>query len=274
MRKVVCGVLAFWAISAVAQVDKAEVTENPQTVCWEDSVKIYLERGRWNDKEALVKLAECYHKGNGVPQSSLGTIFMYMQVQEKGGMPVQEYLRNYAADDPVRLLSDAMTDLDRRNFDAAQVKSEILKAINDVNYLAIQSVLAEKRDKDEQRSEELLQEGIQKGSEFALLYAVMAAEVERDMTAYEEYLKALSPKMPMAYNMLGRYYWNKGQIENSEELTLKAITCFRKADERACLTESSARRWIDYYDKNPDKLTENLGDSATIKRLRSIFKLK
>ena len=90
MRKVVCGVLAFLAISAVAQVDKAEVTENPQTVCWEDSVKIYLERGRWNDKEALVKLAECYHKGNGVPQSSLGTIFMYMQVQEKGGMPVRE----------------------------------------------------------------------------------------------------------------------------------------------------------------------------------------
>ena len=33
MRKVVCGILAFGAISAVAQVDKAEVTEN-RALCW------------------------------------------------------------------------------------------------------------------------------------------------------------------------------------------------------------------------------------------------
>lgn len=274
MRRLICSALTCIAIGAVAQVNRVDIKGNTQAVCWEDSVKFYLEKGKWEDKDALAKLAECYHWGHGLPQSSLSTIFMYMQIQEKGGKPIEEYLRNYTADDPVRLLFDAMTDLDRGNFDAAQVKSEKLEATNDVNYLAIQSVLAEKRDKDKQRSEALLQEGIQRGSEFALLYAATSAELERDMAAYEKYLIALSPKMPIAYNMLGRYYWNKGQIENNEELILKAITSFKKADEHACLTESNAKRWIDFYDKNPDKLTDDLGDWTTIKRLRSIMKLK
>lgn len=252
MRKIIwmAFVCITMAVGAKAQVNIVEENRNPRSECWEDSVKNYIEKGRRGDKTAFEKLAECYHEGHGVEQNFINMVFMYLQASERGGLSVEEYMARYEADDPDRLLFDAMNDIEQKKFDNATARLEKLKAMNQPSSITIQAFLAAEMDKDQEKSERLLLEASEKGCSLGQLLYAKSAEERKDDTEYKKRLESITANIPMTYNQLGRVYWEEGREIDSEELMNQAKDCFRKADEYACLMKQNARRLLYCYKKD------------------------
>lgn len=250
MKKIIC--MAFvcitMAVGATAQVNIVEENRNPRSECWEDSVKNNIEKGRRGDKIAFEKLAECYHEGHGVERNFINMVFMYLQASERGGLSVEEYMARYEADDPDRMLFDAMTDIDHKRFDAAEEKQERLKAANNLYHIALQMILAIERDKNEELAEQLLHEATEKDCALGEMLYVMSAGRLQKQEEYKERLRNIAHKIPAFYNLLGESYWKEGHEKDDKELVNAAINCFKEADKHACLTKANAGRLIEYYE--------------------------
>lgn len=234
---------------------------------WEDSVKIYTEKARWGELVGYEKLAGYYHDGLGVKPNFVNMLMMYFQANEKGGLPMEEYMCRYDVDDPDRLLFDAMNDLDHKRKEEALLKQERLREINQPSYITLQAVMVANHDREKYK--QLLREASENGCVFGrLLYAISVERYDNE-EMYEQMIKDLVEDIPMAYNLLGKLYWDQAEETNNEILLEAAKECFKKADERACLTRQNAKRLLRYYE-NGDGKGKTKGDPMELKRLRII----
>lgn len=271
MKKIICMALVCFTMvmGTTAQVNIVEENRNPRSECWEDNVKNYIEKGRWGNKTAFEKLAECYHEGHGVERNFINMVFMYLQAGERGGLSVEEYMARYEADDPDRMLFDAMTDIEQKKYDDAIAKLEKLKAMNLPSSITLQALLAAEMDKDQEKSERLLLEASEKGCSLGQLLYAKSAEERKNDTEYKKRLESITANIPMTYNQLGRVYWEEGRETDSEKLMNRAKDCFRKADEYACLMKQNARRLLYCYKKDVES-GKAICDSVELKHLQVI----
>lgn len=232
-------------------VDSEGLKMDTDNINWEDSVKMYIREARWENRvTAYEELADCYHDGRGVEHNFMNMLFMYLQASEKRGVFLENYIHQYEADDPDRLLFDAMNDIEQKKFDDATARLEKLKAMNQPSSITLQALLAAEMDKDQEKSERLLLEASEKGCSLGQLLYAKSAEERKNDTEYKKRLESITANIPMTYNHLGTVYWEEGREIDSEKLMNRAKDCFRKADEYACLMKQNARRLLYCYKKD------------------------
>lgn len=225
---------------------------NEQKISESGMLNSYLEKARWGDGSAFLKLAECYHDGIGVEPDFLGTLTMLMMADQYGvtNSNIEEYLMSLPDTDNTKLVFEAIAKLDRNNILPSDSIVEILIANGSADGYAIKGVVQVERG-DTIGGQQSIQTGAKMGSSFAelLLCAFPFQETGLGKFLNIDMLKSMSDKSPMANKLLGDIYSGYDYGDTSRINESLAAMYYKKADEQGCLGKRPARWLINYYDR-------------------------
>lgn len=210
----------------------------------------YLEKARWGDGNAFLKLAECYHDGIGVKADFMGMMSMLAMADQYGASPksTDSYLLSLPETDNTKLIVEAFACLDRKNLHKSDSITDMLIANDSPEGYALKGVIQIERG-DTIGGKQSIQRSAEMGSSFAkILLCAVPSPGERHKDLDIDMLKSLSPNIPLANKLLGDMYsgYEKGCIQD-EHL---AAYFYSKADEQGCLGKRPARYLINYYERN------------------------
>ena len=209
-------------------------------------MNVLIEKARWGDGQAFVKLADCYRDGKGVKQDFLSMLTMLSQADEYGGVSnMEDYLRTLPEGSDFKLIFDAMENYEKKNVDEATSMFEQLTAKGSPDGYAVQGIIALERG-DTLEGVRLIEQAADAGSTFAELFQCiqgMRGATNPDL----QKLAALSDKVPFVNTILGKIYAGfENENQKNEQL---AVHYFLKADENACLGKRGARWLLDFHRK-------------------------
>lgn len=207
-----------------------------------DSIKTYMDEARQRKVSTYEKLAECYHRGEEVEHNFMNMVVMYSWAADLGGRPVAEYMHHYGEDDPDRLLFDGMEAVDRKQYDEAEVKAGKLEVLGNPGVVSLKAILAMRRGEAQEKVDSLLLLALGRGCSLAKINYVVGREERLPDSEYEKRLEEISPQIPMAYNLLGKFYYDRAVTGNDRHLMEKVRLCFEHADKYACLSTENAKR--------------------------------
>ena len=207
----------------------------------------YLEKARWGDGNAFLKLAECYHDGIGVKADFMGMMSMLAMADQYGASPksTDSYLLSLPETDNTKLIVEAFACLDRKNLHKSDSITDMLIANDSPEGYALKGVIQIERG-DTIGGKQSIQRSAEMGSSFAkILLCAVPSPGERHKDLDIDMLKSLSPNIPLANKLLGDMYsgYEKGCIH-------LAAYFYSKADEQGCLGKRPARYLINYYERN------------------------
>ena len=226
-----------------------------------NEVSALIEKARWGDGQAFVKLADCYRDGKGVKQDFVGMLTMLAQADEYGGISnMEDYLKTLPEGSDFKLIFDAVDNYEKKNEDEAAAKLEQLIAKGSPDGNAVQGIMTIERG-DTLEGLRLVEQAATAGSTFAEL--LLCIPNWRGATNLDvEKLATLSDKIPFVNTILGKMYAGF-EDENLQNDQLAAYY-YLKADEKACLGKRGAR-WLLGYHRGGGKLSLSERD---IQRLR------
>lgn len=228
MKKLICLFLVSCHFPLAAQ-------ENPG-----DSIKTYMDEARQGKVSAYERLADCYHRGEGVECNFMNMIVMYSFAAELGGQSVAEYMHRYREDDPDRLLFDGMEAVDRKRYDEAEAKVGKLEALGNPGAITLQAILLMRSGETPEKVDSLLLLASGRGCPLAKINYVTGRRLLD--SEYEKRLEEIAPQIPMAYNLLGKFYYDRAVAGKDRILMEKARHCFEQADRYACLSTENEKR--------------------------------
>ncbi len=212
---------------------------------------VLIEKARWGDGQAFVKLADCYRDGKGVKQDFFGMLTMVAQADEYGGISnMEDYLRTLPEGSDFKLIFDAVENYEKKNMEEATAMFEQLIAKGSPDGYAVQGIISLECG-DTLEGVHLIEQAATSGSTFAEL--LQCIPDWRGATNPDvEKLVTLSDKIPFVNTILGKMYagFEDGNLKNE---TL-AAHYFLKADEKACLGKRGAR-WLLYYHRSGGNLS-------------------
>lgn len=246
--------------------NKNAVSLNEQKLSESALLNSYLEKARWGDGNAYLKLAECYHDGIGVKSDFMGTLTMLMMADQYGATnhSIEEYLRSLPDNDNTIMMFEAFLKMNRKNTLQADSIVKVLIAKGSADGYAIKGVLQVERG-DTIGGQESIQTGAKMGSIFAelLLCVYPAFETGKERLLTIERLKNMSDRSPIANKLLGDIYSGFEYDETSYIDEPLAAMYYKKADEQGCLGKRPARWLINYYDRTGIQI-----DAKEMKRLQ------
>lgn len=200
-----------------------------------------IEKARWGDGQAFLKLADCYRDGKGVEKDFVGMFSMVILADRTGShKSIENYLKSMPEDSEYRIILEAMNHIEKDRVEEAQSLAEQLITRGSSDGYTIQGVtVIESGDTLGGRS--LLEKAAVQGSNLASLILCMPDWRENQTTDVEK-LKALTEKMPYVNMILARIYAGL----TDEQL---AIHYLLKADKHACLNKRGAK-WLLKYQQN------------------------
>lgn len=207
-------------------------------------VESLIEKARWGDGQAYVKLADCYRDGKGVKQDFINMLGMVSFAEEYGGVEsIEKYILSLHDGSEYKMVFDAIGKLGSGNYHEALVLSEKLIAQDCIEGYTVKGVIiSEQGDKVE--GSRLLELAAEKGSNFAELCLCHSDLLHGGMPDIPK-LVALSDRMPLANACLGKAYSEKkDRSEKDEQL---AAYYYQKADKRGCMGRDGARWLLAYY---------------------------
>lgn len=249
MKKFCSLILALVLISCSDQLLVDEVTSEYAVQAPVSEVSALMEKARWGDGEAYVKLADCYRDGKGVKQDFVCMLGMASFADEYGGVKrIEDYISSIPAQSEYKLVFDAMEQFSAKKYEDALVLADKLIAQKCVEgYTTKGIILSEQGDKAE--GMRLLELAAEEGSSFAALY-LCVPNWHDDSHPEIAKLIALTDKMPIANACLGKIY--SGRSDESMKDEKLAAYYYMKADEKACLSRDGARWLLSYYRKGSD----------------------
>ena len=209
-----------------------------------------IEKARWGDGQAFLKLADCYRDGNGVEKDLVGMLCMASQAEEFGGnIRMKDYLRELPENSDFRTIFDAMEKAEGKRGDEARSMSEQLIANGSPDGYTVQGVMAIASG-DTIEGRRLMEHAASQGSSLARIILCIP-EFYGDTTTNVEMLKALSDDKPFANVILAKIYTG----EDDEKLKDESLAAhyYLKADKNACLGKRGAR-WLMNYHRCVSKL--------------------
>ena len=228
-------------------------------------INALMEKARWGDGQAFVKLADCYRDGKGVKQDFVGMLSMLAQADEYGGISgIEDYLRTLPEGSNFKLIFDAVENLERKKEDEATSMFKELIARGCPDGYAIQGLIAVARG-DTLEGIRLIEQAAISGSSFAELLQCITDWRGVTNTDVDK-LTALSDKIPFFNTILGKIYAGYEDDKLMDEPL--AAHYFLKADENACLGKLGAR-WLLRYHRSGANLPLSERD---IRRLQILAK--
>ena len=226
-----------------------------------NEVRALIEKARWGDGQAFVKLADCYRDGKGVKQDFVGMLTMLAQANEYGGISnMEDYLKTLPEGSDFKLIFDAVDNYEKKNEDEATAMFEELIAKGCPDGYAVKGIMTMERG-DTLEGVRLIEHAATAGSTFAEL--LQCVQDWRGATNPDlDKLAALSDKIPFVNAILAKMY--AGYEDENLQNDQLATYYYLKADEKACLGKRGAR-WLLGYHRSGGKLSLSERD---IQRLR------
>ena len=226
-------------------------------------VNALIEKARWGDGEAYVKLADSYRDGKGVKQDFISMLAMASFAENYGGIKrMEDYISSLPTDSEYKIEVDAMEKFSRGEQDEALTMAENLIAQNCTEGYTLKGILLTEQGKKEE-GKSFLDFAAEKGSGFAELYLCIP-DLLNGKNPDISRLTALADVMPIANTCLGRIY--SGRDDESIKDEKLAAYYYIRADEKACLGKSGAR-WLLHYLRNGGKLKLSETDIERLKIL-------
>ena len=250
MKKYLFLVVALVMFSCTDQFVVDEVAGEYAQQTPASEVTALIEKARWGDGQAYVKLADCYRDGKGVKQDFINMLGMVSFADEYGGISrMEDYLSALPEDSEYRLVFDAMEKFcGNKQEESLAMADKLIERDYVEGYTVKGIILSEQGNREE--GKHLLAQAAEKGSGFAELYLCMP-----DLKGAENpdiaRLIALAERMPLANACLGKIYSGKNDESKKDERL--AAYYYMKADEKACLPKDGAR-WLLAYHRNGGNL--------------------
>ena len=250
MKKYLFLVMTLVLVSCTDQMVVDEVAGEHAQQTSESNVATLMEKARWGDGQAYVKLADCYRDGKGVKQDFINMLAMASFADDYGGIErMEDYLSALPEDSEYKIVFDAMEKFSgNKQEEGLAMAEELIKRDCAEGYAVKGIILSEQGNREEGKP--LLERATEKGSGFANLYLCMS-----DLKGTENpdiaRLTALAERMPLANACLGKIYSGKNDESKKDERL--AAYYYMKADEKACLPKDGAR-WLLAYHRNGGNL--------------------
>ena len=216
----------------------------------DSDVSALMEKARWGDGEAYVKLADCYRDGKGVKQDFINMLAMVSFADEYGGASrMEDYISSLPEESEYRLVFDAMEKFcGNKQEEGFAMAEKLIERDCAEGYTVKGIILSEQGNREE--GKHLLERAAEKGSGFAELYLCIPDLKTKQNTDIGR-LTALAERMPLANASLAKIYTGKENPDLKNEQL--AAYYYMKADENACLSKNGAR-WLLAYHRNGGNL--------------------
>lgn len=209
-----------------------------------DQINALVQRARWGDGQAYLKLADCYYEGIGVKKDFLGTVAMASLAEKYHGIDdIKDYFSNAPANNEFKLLFNIFTSSPQNNCSIDTVFKDSVDYEN-ADMRAIHG-LSDISEGDTLRAYRNLQFAADHGSSIGEI--LLCITDFNQMKIDPDKLRKIADRVPIANLILGHFY--SGYIENEEPDESLAAHYYLKADEHALLGSHGAKWLTDYHDK-------------------------
>ena len=249
MKKLIlCCVVMLGLASCSDQLTDREFANGIQSISQEnDEYHYYLEKARWGDAGAYVKLADCYRNGVGVKADFIGmTAMLSMAEQYDNTLRLQDYLKALPEDDSYKLMFETMDEIGRKDHDKVKNIAAVLIANGKPEGYVINGAM-QVEEGDIIGGLETIRLGAEQGSSFGELVLCMApAIMGNNQKPYNaEKLIAMAERLPFANLFLADMY--AGEVCDSVYDPKLAASYYLKADEYGFLGRRGAKWLLNYY---------------------------
>lgn len=207
-------------------------------------VEALIEKARWGDGEAYLKLADCYLNGNGVKKDFVKMIGMISFAHDYGDIAsVNDYMGKLPEESEFRLFFDAICKIDDKQVEEAQVLADRLVAKSSPDGLTLKGILSLERG-DSLEADRYFVSASEQGNELAEL--LLCVPDWRDgANPNKKMLSSLADKNPVACYILANHFSGQnGEPVRDERM---AAYYFLKADKMAFLDQRAAGWLLNYY---------------------------
>ena len=249
MKKIIlCFVVLLGLAGCSDQLTEGELANTVQSMSQvDDEYHYYLEKARWGDAGAYVKLADFYREGKSVKADFIGmTAMLSMAEQYDSSLKLNDYLKALPEDDSYRLMFEAMDEIGRKDRDKVKNVASVLVANGKPEGYVINGAM-QVEEGDTIGGLETIRYGAEQGSSFGELILCMApALMWKNQQPYNaEKLISMADKFPFANKFLAEMY--AGEVCDSVYDPEQAVRYYLKADEYGFLGRKGAKWLLNYY---------------------------
>ena len=249
MKKIIVCFVALLGLAGCSdQLTEGELANTVQSMSQvDDEYHYYLEKARWGDAGAYVKLADFYREGKSVKADFIGmTAMLSMAEQYDSSLKLNDYLKALPEDDSYRLMFEAMDEIGRKDRDKVKNVASVLVANGKPEGYVINGAM-QVEEGDTIGGLETIRYGAEQGSSFGELILCMApALMWKNQQPYNaEKLISMADKFPFANKFLAEMY--AGEVCDSVYDPEQAVRYYLKADEYGFLGRKGAKWLLNYY---------------------------
>lgn len=224
--------------------ETVELASESEVVAPASEFNALVEKARWGDGSAYLKLADCYRDGIGVKRDFLKMIGMVSYAYDLGAIQdPDKYLTDLPEDAEFRLLINAICKIEDKKVEEAQSIIDRLVENDSSDGRVFKGILALERG-DTLEANRYFQSEFEKGNEFAELLLYIHDWREASNPDNNKLL-ALAEKNPVASYILARFY--SGHNDKGIKDERQAAYYYMKADEMAFLDKRGAQWLLNYY---------------------------
>ena len=249
MKKIIVCFVALLGLAGCSdQLTEGELANTVQSMSQvDDEYHYYLEKARWGDAGAYVKLADFYREGKSVKADFIGmTAMLSMAEQYDSSLRLNDYLKALPEDDSYRLMFEAMDEIGRKDRDKVKNVASMLVANGKPEGYVINGAM-QVEEGDTIGGLETIRYGAEQGNSFGELILCMApALMGKNQQPYNaEKLISIADKFPFANKFLAEMY--AGEVCDSVYDQEQAVRYYLKADEYGFLGRKGAKWLLNYY---------------------------
>ena len=228
-KQILAIVLITVLVSCTDQLIEGEVAGGFSELAPKSEVDALIERARWGDGEACLKLANCYRDGIGVKPDFVSMINMVTLAEDYGAINrVEDYFGCLPVGNELGILSTL--------------------AKNEADRDAIYGAMVIEKG-DTLRGRQMIETAAEHESTLAMLLGCAPTYSGFRPNGIKK-LVEVAEKVPYAYKMLGNIY-SGDEYPGLEDEKLAAYY-YLKADQYTCLGKEGARWLLRYYRKGGD----------------------
>ena len=266
MKKYLFLMLALVIVSCSDQMLLDEAQGESSNMTPVSEFQTLLEKARWGDGQAYLKLADCYRDGKGVKSDFIGMLSMASLANDySDSNQMDAYLEAIPGDSEFRILVDCIHMFEHNQMEEALPLIESAIVNGSPDGYAIKGITVLVRG-DSIEAKRLFELAAEKGSNLAELLLCIP-DWRGAMNPSIEKLTALTDKIPWTCNILAGIYSGMEGNETVDERM--AAYYYLKADKQACLTRRGARWLWSYMERGAD-LNLSPSDKERIRLLADI----
>lgn len=231
---------------------RVETTANQVT----DEYHYYLEKARWGDAEAYVKLADCYRNGVGVKMDFMGMVgLLSMAEKYDSSKKLNNYFNALPDDDCYKMLFFTIERLNKKDIEeVAQLSNTLIAKGIPEGYVLNGAIQVEHGDTI--GGLETIRMGADLGSSFGeLILGMSPSLLTNNKKPFDaNILLKMADKYPYANKFLAEMY--AGEVCDSVLDVELATKYFLKADEYGFLGQKGAKWLLNYYEEKGIQIDE------------------